>query len=277
MKYLFFDIDGTLFSHKEGISQSTVEALRKAKENGHKIFINTGRSIAELGASFAQFGFDGYVLAAGSHVIVEGKTIFEQTIEHAKVLELLEYLQGHKVGIGIEAQDFTYFSDEVFAGYREKVYQVIERVLQTDPHPYEPYHYMIHPSYVRKISDFLENPSKVYKMLIYGSSVEENMEIKKRLPDGFDLLVYENSFCELINKNTNKATGIGEVIKYYEASMDDTLAMGESLNDLDMIKASGIGIAMGNASDPVKEAADYVTDDVKKNGVYNSLKKYGII
>lgn len=277
MKYIFFDIDGTLFSHSEGISQSTVEALRMAKENGHKIFINTGRSLAELGESFAQFNFDGYVLAAGSHIIIEGKTIFEQTIDHDKVLELLDYLESHKVGLGIEGEKFTYFSDDAFEGYRKKVYEVIDQVLETEPSPYEPYNYMIHPKYVRRVSDFLEHPTKVYKMLIYGTSVEENMVIKGKLPEGFDLLVYQNSFCELINASTNKATGIEEVVKYYGASMEDTIAIGDSLNDLDMIKAAGLGVAMGNSSQPVKDAADYITDDVKEDGIYNCLKKYGII
>lgn len=275
MKYIFFDIDGTLISHERGILESTIKALNKLKENGHKIFINTGRSLAEVGKGFDRLGFDGFVCAAGSYVKIGDKVVYQRTIDADSIDELVELLNNLKIGFGLEGDEFTYFSEEVYQGYRLRVYEAIDKITKEEKREYEPYHFMIQPAFVRKMEDYYENRTNINKLLIYSGSRSQNELLNDKLSNDYHLIIYD-TFAELLNAGINKATGIREVIKHYGAKMEDTIALGDSLNDLDMIKEAQIGIAMGNSSDEVKAVADLVTDHVHEDGLYNALKKLGL-
>lgn len=276
MKYLFFDIDGTLLSHEKGILESTVQALEQAKAQGHKLFINTGRSLAEVGDSFDRFDFDGFVCAAGSHIIIEGEEVFNQTIDHLDILDIIDVLEELNISFGLEGIEHTYFSSRVYKGYHSKIKQSKENYADKEINGFEPYHYMIQPKYVRPVEDYIENPTMINKMLIYPGDVEGSMKLKKRLSDNYHLIIYD-TFAELINKGIDKATGIDVVIDYYGANLQDTLALGDSLNDLEMIAHAGIGIAMGNAAQEVKQVADLIAPHLHEDGLYKALQELEII
>ena len=276
MKYIFFDIDGTLLDKEEGIADSTVKALALAKDKGNKIFINTGRSFAELGTSFRKFNFDGFVCAAGSYIKIADDLIFDKEIDRKEVLNLTDLLDELRINYGLEGESFTYFTDPVYEGYRERIYEAIEGVLDYEPSGYEPYHYAIQPAYVRKIKDYLEAPTKINKFLLYAKDAKDLDRLEKCLPEGFDLIKY-GTFAELINKGINKATGIDLVMDYFGADLKDSVAIGDSLNDLDMLRHAGIGVAMGNSVKAVKDAADFVTDHIQEDGIYKAMEKLDLI
>ncbi len=276
MKYIFFDIDGTLLDKEEGIADSTVKALALAKDKGNKIFINTGRSFAELGTSFRKFNFDGFVCAAGSYIKIADDLIFDKEIDRKEVLNLTDLLDELRINYGLEGESFTYFTDPIYEGYRERIYEAIEGVLDYEPSGYEPYHYAIQPAYVRKIKDYLEAPTKINKFLLYANEAKDLDRLEARLPEDFELIKYDN-FAELINKGINKATGIDAVMTYFGADLADSIAIGDSLNDLEMLRHAGIGIAMGNSVKEVKDAADLVTDHIQEDGIYKALEKLDLI
>lgn len=276
MKYIFFDIDGTLLSHTKGIIESTAKALTMAKEKGHKIFINTGRSLAEVGNSFDRFDFDGVVCAAGSYIKIGSEVIYDKQIEFEDVKKVTEQL--HELGIeyGLEGSQFTYFTERVYKGYRERIYKAIDGILDLEPSGYEPYHFMIQPKNVRLTEEYFESPTPINKLLIYSESKEANEDLARKIGDEYFLIIYD-TFAELIINGNNKATGIDRVIDYYGADLKDSVALGDSLNDLDMIKEAGIGIAMGNASEPVKKIADVISPDIHDDGLYKVLEDLEII
>ena len=82
---------------------------------------------------------------------------------------------------------------------------------------------------------------------------------------------------EAVPKNTSKATGIKWLCDYLGADISDTYAFGDSINDLDMLKSVGHGIAMGNGTEIAKSAAEYITTDIHDNGILNGCKYYGLI
>ncbi len=276
MKYIFFDIDGTLLDNDKGIIPSTVEALEKARANGHKLFINTGRSYAELGTGFEKFKFDGLVCAAGSYIKIGEEVIFDKFIPEDEVEKLIEILEALGINYGLEGIEYTYFTEPVYQGFRERVYKAIEGILDTQPNGYEPYHFMLQPAFVRKVEDYHEDKTVIQKLLIYSNDIESNKELSRRIPDQYYLIIY-NTFAELINKGINKATGIDRVLEYYGADIKDSIAIGDSLNDLNMLEEAGIGIAMGNAPDEVKSYADIIAPDIKDDGIYKVLKELEII
>ena len=87
----------------------------------------------------------------------------------------------------------------------------------------------------------------------------------------------EQRGVEFVPKGTSKATGIEWLCNHLDIPLDETYAIGDSVNDLEMLESVGHGIAMGNSMPPVKEIAEYVTSDISDDGVKNALKHYGLI
>ena len=103
----------------------------------------------------------------------------------------------------------------------------------------------------------------------------------KEIEDNFPTLklpLFAGMFgADVIEKCASKAEGLKLLCKYYNIDIKNTVAFGDSMNDREIIEASGFGIAMGNAIEELKKYADYVTDDIADNGVYNALEKFGYI
>ena len=101
--------------------------------------------------------------------------------------------------------------------------------------------------------------------------------IKAELSGHYDILEHAGNVVEFVPKGFSKATGIKWLCDYLKLDMADTYALGDSVNDLEMLQTVGHGIAMGNATDVVKKAAEYVTDSLFEAGVYNALSHYDLI
>lgn len=111
MAALFFDIDGTLISeYTGGILESAREALSSARANGHKIFINTGRTLCCLPASVAAFGFDGLLCGCGTYLIYHDQLLLESKIPFERGLELIEAMKVCDIEGFLEGTDNVYFS-----------------------------------------------------------------------------------------------------------------------------------------------------------------------
>ena len=80
-----------------------------------------------------------------------------------------------------------------------------------------------------------------------------------------------------MQKGITKATGIQKVLDFYGADVKDAIGIGDGANDIEMLKFCGTGIAMGNADERAKAAADIITDDIDKDGLYNAFKRMGLI
>jgi len=90
-------------------------------------------------------------------------------------------------------------------------------------------------------------------------------------------IISMENVVEFVPKGTSKATGIKWLCNHLDIPLDETYAIGDSVNDLEMLESVGHGIAMGNSMPPVKEIAEYVTSDISDDGVKNALKHYGLI
>ena len=107
--------------------------------------------------------------------------------------------------------------------------------------------------------------------------VEQQKELMEMFPQLDFLSVFEGPMCDINPKGISKATGIRRICNILGISMDEVIAFGDDRNDLEMISQAGIGVAMGNAIDPVKNAADYITDSCENLGVVKALKHFKII
>lgn len=258
---LFFDIDGTLLTLDEShvFPEGTKKALLQAKENGHKIFINTGRVKSAIDKKLKAFPFDGMVCGCGTYIEYEGRELFHQQLEKERCVAIAAKL--HSLGYetvfegakqmfvdGEHKQGaFLQFVDNYFAKNSElPVGHYTDETLIFDKFT----------TYEKEGCDKkgFEEFSKEFHLIPHGHSVIE------AVPDGF-----------------TKATGIQFLIEYLGASLSDCYSFGDSINDMEMLQFVSHSVGMGNAVEEVKAVVEYVTEDVQKDGICQALKYYNLI
>lgn len=273
MKYLFFDIDGTLLSHEKGVIKSTVKALKMAKENGHKIFICTGRALSEISEKMYTFDFDGVICASGGYVKIGDEVIYNKIMPDHLVENMMYFMDKLDMPYVLEGTEKTYTHPNIldrFIAQKEKYIEL------RDKYKYENAAYYFHTPRTTLLEDYLENKTPISKATIYGETKEDLIELKKYIDNDFDLINYGTA-GELIAKDVNKFTGIQLVIKNLGGNIRDTYAFGDSLNDYEMVRGCQVGVAMGNASDVLKGVADYITTTTEDDGIFNALKHFELI
>jgi Cof subfamily protein (haloacid dehalogenase superfamily) len=273
MKLIFLDIDGTLFSHKTfSVPASAVEACRKAKENGHLLFLSSGRSPV-LTEVFRKMDFiSGQVCQDGAYVEAEGKVIFDHPMKEGEAGYLMDLAEITRACVTIRGVS-EYFSDEAgIADYHVRFDDNMKRGRDPKTFPAEPllFREYYHGQAIYKADAFFhENTDRIQ----FVNGVKDRFNWMGMLSES------ENSGMggEITSAGISKATGIRSAAEYYHVPMADTIAFGDSANDTEMLEAAGISVAMGNGAAVAKEAADFVTDDVDEDGIANAFKKLGLI
>lgn len=260
MKIIFFDIDGTLIcGGNERMPESTKEAIRIARANGHICMINTGRTKRLVGEEITgQVEFDGLLLGCGTEIEYRGERLMHKTFTLEESQAILDAMKKYHVDAILEGsrEDYAPRGEEVFTqAFRNMAAEIEER-------KYDRY------------ANALGNFDKLYA---YAQSPEGMDGMKRDLSEILDFIDREHGFHELVPGGYSKATAIRYITDYLKIPMEDTVAIGDSNNDLPMLKYAHTSIAMGNSSEEVLKTADYITTDVDKDGIWNALKWLGVL
>lgn len=259
-KLIFFDIDGTLWDEKMIIPESTKEAIAKLKEKGHKTFICSGRPRANImEESLHELGFDGIIAACGNHIEMNGEIIYERHLSKDIVKKIVDLLKECDLPIILEGPVCCWISDWGF-----------------DNDPYVNYLFESMADRARLLKEYTDD-IKVNKFSAAVLKHTNYHRFREELSDDFDFYEHDERVMEAVPKNTSKATGIKWLCDYLGADISDTYAFGDSINDLDMLKSVGHGIAMGNGTEIAKNAAEHITTDIHDDGILNGCKYYGLI
>lgn len=257
-KAIFFDIDGTLWDEYMRIPQSTIEAVGAFQASGGYTFICTGRSRSNIRSKeLLEMGFDGIIAACGTHIEFGDAKIFEQLMTSQEVEHALAVIKQYGMSVVLEGPKYTYVDEAAFLD---------------DP-------YVIH---LRKeLGEDVKTieGSKTYEInklsaVLNGADFNE---VKDAFGASFDVIRHSEELLEIVPAGHSKATGIKRVCETLEIAQENTYAFGDSANDIEMLQLVAHGIAMGNGSEAVKEAAEYVTTDIHEDGIYNGLKYYDLI
>lgn len=260
-KTVFFDIDGTLLGLKNGdpfcIPPSTLNALELLKKNGHRVAVCSGRQESFIHKLFPGC-FTSYVAMNGTHVVFDGKTIYDNPFPPEKVVELIAHFDEFGCSYTFIGNDCAW-GRNIPDKYLEKLNFLygFENFIRTDWQPQE----------VRaNMMDFIFCDEANYQRC--RAAFTDSM-ILNRHPG--------NLAADLSFKGNDKAKGIRFLLEYTGIDKADTIAFGDGYNDITMMAEVGCGIAMGNAVEEVKRAADYVTDSVFEDGIYKALKHFELI
>ena len=257
IKAAFFDIDGTLLPFKaKALPESTVQALAALRKNGVKTFIATGRPPVHLPYLHALDGipFDGYVTMNGQYCyMADGELLYSQFIPADSLRTLLPYIEKEKLSVGFVGKDFCLFNlindlSRDFALELQQGTGDIAARLATDD--------------IYQLSAFLPP--------------ENEAEFLRHCP-GCIAVRWSPDFCDILPAGGGKPNGLAHTLARLGLAQAQSIAFGDGGNDVTMLQYAGIGVAMGNACDEAKTAADYVTDDITDDGLAKALKHFGLI
>jgi Cof subfamily protein (haloacid dehalogenase superfamily) len=254
IKALFFDIDGTLVSfNTHAVPPSAADAIREVKKKGVRVFISTGRPkviINNLGG----LAFDGYITMNGSYCFVGEKVIYKCNIPQEDVQVMAEIVEDRIPCVFVEEHSMK------ICNFNEQV-EEFHRALKIPLMP---------------VMRAREAVSKAIHQMSPFITVEQEKIIMPLLPH-CSAGRWFPTFVDVTAAGNGKERGMDEMIRHFGFDLEETMAFGDGGNDINMLRHAGTGIAMGNAGDAVKQAADYVTDSVDDNGIRNALQHFHII
>ena len=271
-KLLFFDIDGTLWDHDSRIPDSTVSALHAARARGHRIFLNSGRSRGYIHApSLFQLGLSGIVSGDGTMIELAPAGSFcdvdpqknallyfdERTSEQAQALVSL--LRRHRFRAILEGRKYLYIDREEFPG---------------DP-------------FVAHVAEgmgdrLLPIRGNEHRLAISKFSCDLALALDREagleaLARDFHPLVHSDEVIEFVPHGHTKATGLRRVCEALGVPVQDTVAFGDSANDVDMLRAAGCGVAMGNDHPETYAVANLITAELAHDGIAKAMYQLGLI
>lgn len=255
VKAIFFDIDGTLFSHNsQEIPHSTKQALRKLRDKGIKTFIATGRHFVEMKAlPIDASDYDGMIVLNGQICVDgDGKILYESPLDDNDLKEIVRIFNLKEIPVLLIERDRIYINI---------VNDIVVEAQKTFSLP------------TPEIGEY--SGAKIYQACIYANVEQEKMIMSKLVK--CKTTRWNEYGIDLLSDCGGKDVGIGHVLNYYGIKRTESMAFGDGENDVDMLKFAGIGVAMGNAAESAKECADYVTTDIDHDGIYNALKLFEII
>ncbi len=236
---LFFDLDGTLLFH--GVVREEVrEALRLVRERGHRVILNTGRSLAFVPPIAYELPLDGMVCGAG-YVEYGGEILLNRTVPLNLLYETVEYAIQDGIPLCLEGLTAVYATvpSDTFLN--------------------------IAPDY-RRLVPTLDD---ITKLTVWRPITDEEAKVFGRR---FDLIRHA-TYTELLMPGLTKGTAIALIAKHLGVPMEQTVAFGDSLNDVYMLRDAGIAAVMKGAPDEVLALADWVaTED--ETGVAELLHKH---
>lgn len=255
IKAVFFDVDGTLLSHaSRTVPLSTQQTLAKLRDKGIKTLIATGRHMLELfQLPVMDLPFDGYLTLNGQLVLDSAqKVIVGKTIKAEEMEILVNIFQAKKIPFMLLGQDNRYMN------------YVDDVVVQTLAAAH---------GFVPDIGQY--HGEQIYQCIAFVP--EREKELLKDFLDECSITTWGETGIDIIPKGGGKANGIQKYLEQLGIDRSEIMAFGDGENDIDMLKFAGIGVAMGNASDHVKAAADYVTTDIDDDGIAHALRHFGLI
>jgi len=263
-KIFFFDLDGTLLNDEKKISDKTFEALKRFTDAGNLFAINTGRALESAKNVQKELGlnFKGAFLVCFNGAQIydcdNDKMIRRDTIDLSIVKEIFDL--ANKFGIHAH----TYTDDYIISPADDKELAFYRKAIKTPA------------KIVGDVPSFLTKaPSKCIAIELEDLEKLERfrLEAKKIAPDKLSIMYSHPSYLELFPITAGKGSAVKSLCEYLGIPIENSMAAGDEQNDISMIKAAGLGIAMKNAIDAVKKEANVITEnDNNHDGLVPYLK-----
>lgn len=258
IKLVATDIDGTILIPEGNFTEGIKKCIKNLTKKGIKVVLVTGRMNAAAELIAKDLGLDTPIISyQGGLVKFNGETLYQRYLTKAQTDKILDWAKEEKIHINL-------YNDDIL--YSEKKCPEVERYCNN-----------LHTKY--EIKPFCEiKKDKINKLLAIDYNNPQKIDrLEKELPNIFPELYIVKStpyFLEFSNKEASKYCAVKFLQKYWDIEESETLTIGDQNNDIALLKAGGIKVAMGNATEELKSIANYVTDTVYNDGFVKAVEKF---
>ncbi|MGB4984574.1 MAG: HAD family hydrolase [Erysipelotrichaceae bacterium] len=262
IKLVVLDVDGTLIEKgTKNICQSTIDSLNCLHTKGMKLAIASGRPPYLMENSFLKdIPFDYFICNNGTITIDNNqREVFKTSLSVEEVNELISDFKDDDNAIMFQFKDNSY----CFNG-KKRLSNMLRTFIGND----------------QTMIDERENPMQHYKELPCSAVCyikESDIARYRRKYKKYSIVAFDKDYYDIMDKKVNKGNGVKQLSDKLGIKMNEVMAFGDDLNDVEMINCVGIGICMGDGKTEVKAVADYITKTSKEEGIYLGLKHFGLL
>lgn len=260
-KALFFDIDGTLLSEiTKEIPQSAKDALKRARQKGHLVFINSGRSYILVKPIMEEVEADGCLCGCGTSIVINGEFAYAYHIPHERGNEIKRSLLAHEMDGVLEGAEGCYFRREnSWIPFMERLRRSVAKQGAMSTY-------------------FWEDDCYEYdKFCAVADESSDREGFFDEIRKDFTIIDRGDDFYECVPQGHSKATAIEWVLNHYGLSLEDAWVFGDSRNDLPMFEYAKHCVLMGKHDPELEAYATFQTKDVEEDGIAWAMEKLGII
>ncbi len=255
MKLIALDLDGTLFNNKSQISKENIKAIKEATAAGINVVISTGRPFGGLPFEAIKDTGIRYAITANGSAIYEidtKKCLYENCLSDETAFSIIDYLMTKRVHM-----------DAFINGCGYSPYKCLEDAKDLKMPPSIKEYIMTTRKRVNDITEMMrENNYHMQKMTInFPKDVDDNYYCRDEV-------------FEFTKAGVDKGVALHKLAQILNIAADETMAVGDTENDMAIVKSAHIGVAMGNATDELKAQADYVTDTNENDGVAKAIRHF---
>ena len=254
-KILFFDVDGTLYNSEKILPTSAKEALFEARRKGYELAIATGRAPFMIQSLLEELDINTYITFNGQYVVYKGEVVYTNGIKKDELAEIIAFGEARN-------EPVVFLDDKQMIASVGNDHKVAES-LNTLKYPYP------------KLDSSYYMQNNVYQTLIFMEEKDELL-YREAFPN-VQFVRWHRYSCDILPKGGSKAAGIEKVLERMELTLEDAIAFGDGINDIEMLQAVGTSIAMGNGHESVKAVATHIADHVDEDGIAKIMRQLNII
>lgn len=286
-KLVAIDLDGTLLNSHGEVSENTKKVLLKAKQQGVEIVLASGRPISSTESLALEIGVDNYLISGNGAAVYDIKkqeVIYDRFLSKEQVLNIAKLCEANSFFYNVYTEDEVIASSlnyNILFYHKENVKKIEER--------------RTHINIVQNIEEYIKQSGKEKFLkiticdeskFIFNSIMKRIREIKgidileveymskKKIKIGTEEIDIQYYYTEITNENVNKWSAIEFLMNKLNIKQEEVVAIGDNMNDKEMIQNSGLGVVMGNSNPKIKDMADVIVSDNNSEGVLEAINRF---
>jgi len=266
-KMIAMDMDGTLLNSNKEITERTKMALKKADQKGIKLVVCTGRIFTSALFYAKLIGTKAPIIASNGAYIREkdeDRIIYKKCLQKEKAKEIIKLAENEGFIPHVFTEDTIYSTKLI---YSSKNYSLWNQQI--------PENERVKVEIVKDLYDVIEE-NDILKIVVMSDELDKLFKLKEQIKNNMDVSVFssfDNNF-EIMAENTSKGNAVKILADYYNLKSDEVICIGDNENDISMVEYAGLGIAMGNATEELKNVADLIIDSNDNDGIAKFIENY---
>ena len=286
-RLMTIDLDGTLLNSYGEVTEETRQALKAAKEQGTEIVLASGRPISSTESLAVDLGVDNYLISGNGAAVFDiqkQEVIYDRFLTKEQVLRVAKLCEENSFFYNVYTEDEVIASSlnyNILFYHKENVKKIEEK--------------RTHINVVQNIAEYIEQSGKekflkitvcdesqfIFNSIMKRLKTIEGIDVlevaymsRKKIKAGTDDVDIQYYYTEITNQNVNKWTAIEFLLNHLNIKKEEVIAIGDNMNDKEMIEEAGLGVVMGNSNPKMKEIADEIVSDNNSNGVLEAIEKF---